>query len=168
MWIFKRLARVNYKDRMTNEEVLSRLGVKRGLLSQIRTRKLSYFGHIARHVSLQKTVLTGRIDGRRGKGRPRRHWNDDINEWTGNQLYTNIKLAQDRVTWRSVASRSQNGPQQPEWQGQQQQQQQQQQRSTTKIFNCIHCLTQLGDVRLDLSSQLPIFFFSKVSASYLN
>ena len=39
--------------------VLSRLGVERGLLSQIRTHKLSYFGHIARHDSLQKIVLTG-------------------------------------------------------------------------------------------------------------
>ena len=71
MWIFKRLAIVNYKDRMTNEEVLSRLVVEIGLLSQIRTYQLSYFGHIARHDSLQKTVLTGRIDGRTRRGRPR-------------------------------------------------------------------------------------------------
>ena len=55
------LTRVNYQDRMTNEEVLSRLGVERRLLSQIRTHKLSYFGHIARHDNLQKSVLTGRI-----------------------------------------------------------------------------------------------------------
>ena len=92
MWIFKRLARVIYKGRVTNEELLSRLGVER-LLSQIRTYKLSYFGHIARHDSLQKTVLTGRIDGRRGRGRARCQWHDEIKEWTGNQLYTNIKLA---------------------------------------------------------------------------
>ena len=54
MWIFKRLARVNYKDRVTNEEVLSRLGVERGQLSQIRTHKFSYFGHIARYISEHK------------------------------------------------------------------------------------------------------------------
>ena len=112
MWIFKRLARVSFKDRVTNEEILSTLGVERGLLSQIRTHKLSYYGHIARH-NLQKTVLTCRTDGRRVRGRPRRQWYDDIKEWTGHQLYTNIKLAQDHVTWRSVASRPQNGPQQP-------------------------------------------------------
>ena len=58
MWIFRRLARVSYKDRVTNEEVLRRLGVKRELLSKIRSHKLSYFGPIARHDSLQKTVLT--------------------------------------------------------------------------------------------------------------
>ena len=52
MWILKRLARVNYKDRVTNEEVLRRLGVERGLLCHKRTHKLSHFGHIARHDSL--------------------------------------------------------------------------------------------------------------------
>ena len=113
MWIFRRLARISYKDRVTNEEVLRRLGVERRLLSQIKTHKLSYFGHIARHDSLQKTVLTGRMEGKRGRGRPRRQWYDDIREWTGNQLYTNIMLAQDRVAWRGMASRPQNGPQQP-------------------------------------------------------
>ena len=82
-----------------NEEVLNRLGVGRGLLSQIRTHKLSFIGHIARHDSLQKTVLTGRIDGSRGRGRHRYQWYDGIKEWTGHQLYTNIKLAQDHVTW---------------------------------------------------------------------
>ena len=51
---------------MTNKE----LGVERGLLSQIRSHKLPYFGHIARNDSLQKTVVIGRIDGRRGRGRP--------------------------------------------------------------------------------------------------
>ena len=109
MWIFRRLARVSYKDRVTNEEVLRRLGVKRELLSKIRSHKLSYFGHIARHDSLQKTVLTGRVKGKRGRGRPRRQWYHDIKMWTGNQLYNNIKLAQDREIWRSMASRPQNG-----------------------------------------------------------
>ena len=44
--------------------------VERGLLSQIRKHRLSHFGHIARHDSLQKTVLTSRIDGRRGRADP--------------------------------------------------------------------------------------------------
>ena len=73
---------------------------------------MSYFGHIARHDSLQKTVLTGRTDGRRGRGRTRRQWYDNIKEQTGNQISMNIQLAQDRLTWRSVASRLQNSPQQ--------------------------------------------------------
>ena len=80
--VIQTLRKSNYKDRVTNEEVLSRLGVERGLLSQIRTHKLSYFGHIVRHDNLQKTVLTGRIDDRTGRGRPRRQ-QYDIKEWIG-------------------------------------------------------------------------------------
>ena len=53
------------------------------------------FWPYCRHDTLQKTVLTGRIDGRGGRGRPRRQWYD-IRGWTSKQLYTNIKLAQDR------------------------------------------------------------------------
>ena len=52
MGIIKRLERVSYKDRVRNEEVLRKLGVERGLLSQIKTHKLSYFGHIARRDGL--------------------------------------------------------------------------------------------------------------------
>ena len=78
-------------------------------------REDCYLKNTSCHIlaTMQKIVLTGRTDGRRGRGRPRREWYDDIREWTGNQLYTKIKLAQDRVTWRSVASRPHNGPQQP-------------------------------------------------------
>ena len=65
---------------------MSKLGVERELLSEIRTHKLSYFGHITRHDDLQKTVLTGKIDGKRGRGRPRRQWYDDMKEWTGKQI----------------------------------------------------------------------------------
>ena len=111
MWIFRRLARVSYKDRVTNEEVWRRLGVERELLSKIRSHKLSYFGHIARNDSLQKTVLTGRVKGKRGRGRPRRQWDDDVKMWTDNQLYNNIMLTQDREIWRSLASRLQYGSQ---------------------------------------------------------
>ena len=78
MRIFKTLEGVSYKDRVTNEEVLRRLEVERGLLSQLRRHMLSYFGNIARHDSLQKTALSCRIDGRRRRGRPRHHQGMDL------------------------------------------------------------------------------------------
>ena len=72
MWIFRRLARVSYKDRVTNIEVLRRLGVKRELLARIKKDKLSYFGYVMRHEGIQETVLTEKGEGRRDRGRPRR------------------------------------------------------------------------------------------------
>ena len=104
MWIFRKLARVSYKDRITNVEVLRRLGVKRELMSKIKKDKLTYFGHVIRHESIQKTVLTGKAEGRRGRGRPRRKWTDDIKDWTGMNMTNCSTLAQNRASWRTVAS----------------------------------------------------------------
>ena len=104
MWIFRRLARVSYKDRVTNIEVLRRLGVKRELLARIKKDKLSYFGHVIRHEGIQKTVLTGKVEGRRGRGRPRRKWTDDVREWTGRSMTECSTLAQNRAAWRTIAS----------------------------------------------------------------
>ena len=41
-------------------------------------KKAEVFGHMARYNSLQKTVMEGRVAGRRGRGRPRRRWEDDV------------------------------------------------------------------------------------------
>ena len=104
MWIFRKLARVSYKDRITNVEVLRRLGVKRELMSKIKKDKLTYFGHVMRHESIQKTILTGKTEGQRGRGRPRRKWTDDIKDWTGMNMTNCSTLAQNRASWRTVAS----------------------------------------------------------------
>ena len=103
MWVYRRIARISWKDKVSNEDVLKRLGVKRELLSSMKINKLTYFGHITRHESLQKTILTWKVEGGRGKGRPRRQWYDDVKEWTGNKLSANIRLAEDRVAWRKIA-----------------------------------------------------------------
>ena len=64
-------------------------------IGPIKTSKITYFGHITRHDSLQKTILTGKMEGRRGRGRPRRQWMDDIKEWTGKTMLQCPRLAED-------------------------------------------------------------------------
>ena len=51
------------------------------LLNNIKARKLSYFGHLKRHDSLEKHILEARLEGKRRKGRPTRRWTEDIKEW---------------------------------------------------------------------------------------
>ena len=51
------------------------------LLQKAKTLKLKYFGHIKRHETLERHILEARIDGRRGRGRPTRRWEQDINDW---------------------------------------------------------------------------------------
>ena len=40
--------------------------------------KLGYFGHVKRHDTIEKTVLEGKIEGKRSRGKPRRAWADDV------------------------------------------------------------------------------------------
>ena len=53
------------------------------LLNLINKQKLSYFGHIKRQNTLEKLFLEGTCEGRRGRGRPRRRWTQEIGEWMG-------------------------------------------------------------------------------------
>ena len=69
-------------EKVTNKEVLSRLDMKiTMLLQKAKTLKLKYFGHIKRHETLERHILEARIDGRRGRRRPTRRWEQDINDW---------------------------------------------------------------------------------------
>ena len=47
------------------------------LLNNIKARKLSYFGHLKRHFSLERHILEARFEGKRRKGRPTRRWTED-------------------------------------------------------------------------------------------
>ena len=75
----RKILRIPYTKHVTNEEVrkVCLIG-KEELLRTVKRRKLKFFGHMARHNSLQKTVMEGRVAGRRGRGRPRRSWEDDV------------------------------------------------------------------------------------------
>lgn len=107
MWCYRRILRISWKDRRSNAEVLQKMKTKRRLLPTIVKRKLQFAGHILRGSGglLSTAALEGRINGRRGRGRPRRNWIDDVREWTGIYNYGAIKRkAEDRVLWRNMAA----------------------------------------------------------------
>ena len=80
--------------------MLSRLDMKTTMLLQkAKALKLKYFGHIKRHETLERHILEARIDGRRGRGRPTRRWEQDINDWMDIQAG---RLAEDRILFRKV------------------------------------------------------------------
>ena len=104
MWIFRRLGRISWKERLTNESVLKRIGMKRELLQDLKIRQIKYFGHIKRHDTLIKRLLEGKVEERRAKGRPRHKWENDIKRWTKYSLAECNIRARDRGCWRSIAS----------------------------------------------------------------
>ena len=70
------------------------------LLQEIRKLKVGYFGHIKRHVSLEKHILEAKAAGRRGRGRPMRRWEQDIQDWLETRTTQAGRMAEDRVLFR--------------------------------------------------------------------
>ena len=83
MWTFRRMGKVSWKDKKTNEEVCTTLNIRPELLKTIKSRKLKYFGHTKRHGSVCRQIMDGKVEGKRKRGRPLRTWIDDVKNWTG-------------------------------------------------------------------------------------
>ena len=107
---FRRLLRISWKDRKTNDYVRSQIemlaGPQEPLLAIVKRRKLSWFGHVIRHNSLPKTVLQGTLEGGRRRGRQAKCWLDNIKDWTRMDSPTLMRQAEDRAGWRGLAARS--------------------------------------------------------------
>ena len=103
MWCLRRMSNVLWKDRVTNEEVLRRLGTKRKLLEKIKKRKCRYYGHIKRKNNILTTAVEGKVEGKRPRGRPRNTWFKDIKVWTDQTAHECTKNAADRHLWSVIA-----------------------------------------------------------------
>lgn len=65
MWLWRRMLRIPWTARRTNEEVLGMVGERRGLMGVVRRRQLKFFGHVMRREGLENLMLTGAVEGRR-------------------------------------------------------------------------------------------------------
>ena len=104
MWIYRRLGRIPWTEKRTNQYVLNHLNVTKSLMKDIKSRKLKYFGHIKRHQNILKSVLEGVTEGRRCRGRQRSVWCDNIKGWTGRSVTACSVAAQNRTEWRSIVA----------------------------------------------------------------
>ena len=98
----RQILRVSWMARRTNERVLEQIGTERQLLSNIKTRKLKYFGHIVRKKGncLEKEIMQGTTGGARARGKPRTNWMENIRSWTGLNMCQLMRTAEDRCIWR--------------------------------------------------------------------
>lgn len=103
MWFLRRMLCISYTDRITNEEVLQRTKTKRTLLKKIRKQQSKFFGHIMRRETLEHLVTTGKLEGKRSRGRQRMKMIDGITSWleTG-EATTTIRRVRDRDGWRDM------------------------------------------------------------------
>ena len=95
------MLRISLTSHTTNIDVLQKIGVKETtMLNNVKNRTLSYARHIMRntsgHYDTLLTTIGGRLEGKRGSGRPRRTWVDDLRDWTGSKRYDQIKRAAEK------------------------------------------------------------------------
>ena len=78
MWIWRRMEKINWRDKITNEQVLEIVKEKRTLIDVLRSRKKTWIGHVLRGNELLKEIIEGRIVGKRDyaemKERHRQNW----------------------------------------------------------------------------------------------
>jgi endonuclease/exonuclease/phosphatase family metal-dependent hydrolase len=97
MWIWRRMLKVSWKDRVTNDEVLERIGENRRIIDTIKRRKKNWIGHILRGNAFVTNVLEGKMKGKRCPGRPRIGILRELSQAS----YVEMKRrADDREGWR--------------------------------------------------------------------
>ena len=108
----RRILRVSWTAKKTNEWVVNTAGITRELLDFVKARKPAYCGHMMRKQGNYpgKETMQGTMPGRCRRGRPRTAWINNISTWTKLTVEGSIRMRNDRDHWRKYVYGVANPP----------------------------------------------------------
>ena len=110
MWFIRRIIRISWTKKKSNEKVMEMSGYKRSL---IKKRQLQFFGHIKRADGLEKQILRGKMCGTKSRERQRTKFPDSLNNFVTRKESPNnelIRRTDDREDWKAMIADVCNKP----------------------------------------------------------
>ena len=104
MWLLQRMMKISWIKKVTNEKVLRKAQTERQVMKQIVKRQCSFLGHILRKGGIEYQVVTGKVDGKRDRGRQRQTFLGWLGKCLDRRGVDFIRFAENRSIYYAVTA----------------------------------------------------------------